>query len=93
MHLPLDMRATLLVASLNVIAEEIEAVRRGRPVSSTLEAVLAEAQGSARILAEELHPAQAVAVGEPRRPAMAPATQASVREFSGNVVQLRPRRS
>ncbi|GJD44215.1 hypothetical protein AFCDBAGC_2081 [Methylobacterium cerastii] len=90
MHLPLDMRATLLVASLDVIAEEIEAVRRGRPVSPILEGVLAEAQGSARILAEELHPAQAVAVGErrPAAPAVAPA-----REFSGNVVQLRPRRT
>ncbi|TXN41463.1 hypothetical protein FV232_13345 [Methylobacterium sp. WL30] len=93
MHLPLDMRATLLAASLDVMAEEIEAVRRGRPVSPTLEGVLAEAQASARILAEELHPAQAVAVGEPRRPAIVPATQAPVREVSGNVVQLRPRRT
>lgn len=92
MHLPLDMRATLLVASLDVIAQEIDAVRRGCPVSPTLEGVLAEAHGSARILAEELHPARAVAVGERRHAARTPAPVVA-REFSGNVVQLQPRRT
>ncbi|MFK5599944.1 hypothetical protein ACFZ8E_23550 [Methylobacterium sp. HMF5984] len=93
MHLPLDMRATLLVSSLDVIAEEIDAVRRGRPVSPALEGVLAQAQRSARVLAEELQPAQAVALGKARRPAIAPAASMPARDLSGNVVQLRPRLS
>ena len=91
MNLPLDMRATTLAASLAVVAEELDAVRRGQPISATLEAVLAEAQESAHDLASELRPVQAMAVGEPRRPA-APAPVA-IRELGSNVVQLRPRRA
>lgn len=91
MNLPLDMRATTLAASLDVVAEELDAVRRGRPISTTLEAVLADARESARILATELRPAQAMAVGERPRPA-APAP-AAAREPGSNVIQLRPRRA
>ena len=91
MNLPLDMRATTLAASLDVVAEELDAVRRGRPISATLEAVLAEAQDSARILASELRPVQAMVVGEQRRSAV-PAPVA-IREPGSNVIQLRPRRA
>jgi hypothetical protein len=68
MNLPLDMRATTLAASLAVVAEELDEVRRGRPISATLEAVLAEAQDSARILASELRPAQVRGAGSCRHP-------------------------
>lgn len=91
MNLPLDMRAITLAASLDVVSKELDAVRRGRPISATLEAVLAEAQESAHFLASELRPVQAIAVGEPRRPlALAPV---ATREPGSNVIQLRPRRA
>jgi hypothetical protein len=70
MLLPLDVRATMLAASLDVIAAEIRAAGRSTAPSVMLESVLADAQASACALAAELSPSYALAqaVGDaPRR--------------------------
>lgn len=89
MLLPLDVRATMLAASLDVIAAEIRDAGRGAAPSGVLKGVLAEAQASARALVAELSPSYALAqaVGDAPRAPSPPAA----RETGSNVVPFRAR--
>ncbi|TXN21533.1 hypothetical protein [Methylobacterium sp. WL9] len=92
MNLPLDMRATTLVASLDAIAAAVERGRRGELDISSIDELIAGARESAQILSRQLHPVRAMAIGEAdRRTAPAGPTYAASR--GSNVIVLRPRRS
>ncbi len=89
MLLPLDVRATMLATSLDVIAAEIRGTGSSTAPSAMLEGVLADAQASARALAAELSPSYALAqaVGDTLRASLPVAT----RETGSNVVPFRAR--
>lgn len=91
MKLPLDMRATTLVVSLDVIAAEID---RGGSASASevLTGVLAAARASAMTLARELSPSYALAKGE-KRSADEHARPVIVDNGGSNVIQFPHRRA